>query len=62
MANYYAPNRKMGSSGYEPIFFFERVRVKHRMTVACQYDMASADPWCDSCQLIDERLKKPRKA
>lgn len=57
MASYYAPNRKMGSSGYEPIFFYERVRVAHRMTVKCQYDMAETDPFCNSCQRIGERNK-----
>lgn len=46
---YYAPNRKMGSSGYEPIFFFERVRVQHVMSRECRYDMSLTDPRCDGC-------------
>lgn len=47
--SYYAPVRKMGSSGYEPIFFFERVRVPHRMSRECRYDMSLTDARCAGC-------------
>lgn len=47
---YYAPNRKMGSSGYEPIFFFERVRIPHRMSRECRYDMSLNDARCAGCK------------
>lgn len=47
---YYAPNRKMGSSGYEPIFFFERIRIPHRMSRECRYDMSLKDPRCNGCK------------
>ena len=50
MESYYAPNRKMGSSGYEPIFFFERVRIPHTMSRECRYDMSLQDVKCDGCQ------------
>ena len=52
MEAYYAPNRKMGSSGYEPIFFFERVRVPHTMSRECRYDMSLKDVKCDGCKHI----------
>ena len=50
MEAYYAPNRKMGSSGYEPIFFFERVRVPHVMSRNCKYDMSDKDVKCEGCK------------
>lgn len=46
---YYAPNRKMGSSGYEPIFFYERIRIPHRMSRECRYDMSLMDARCGGC-------------
>ena len=50
MEAYYAPNRKMGSSGYEPIFFFERIRVPHTMSRECRYDMSLKDVKCEGCE------------
>ena len=52
MEAYYAPNRKMGSSGYEPIFFFERIRVPHTMSRECRYDMSLKDVKCEGCKHI----------
>ena len=46
---YYAPERKMGSSGYEPIFFYERIRIPHRMSRECRYDMSLMDARCGGC-------------
>lgn len=49
MQGYYAPNRMAGSDGYKPMFRYEAVRIEHRMSKECRYDMSLTDPRCDGC-------------
>lgn len=47
---YYAPQRFSGSDGYKPMFRYEAVRVPHRMSKECRYDMSLTDPRCNGCK------------
>lgn len=47
---YYAPNRMAGSDGYKPMFRYEAVRIPHRMSQECRYDMSLTDPRCGGCK------------
>lgn len=48
--SYYAPNRMAGSDGYKPMFRYEAVRVEHKMSRECRYDMSNTDPRCGGCK------------
>jgi len=46
---YYAPNRKAGSNGYEPVFTTMAVKIPFTMSRECRFDMSLKDPWCEGC-------------
>lgn len=47
---YPAPDRRAGTNGYMPTFWFERVRIPHVMSRECRYDMSLTDARCGGCK------------
>lgn len=47
---YHAPNRAAGTNGYQPVWYYERVRIPHVMSRECRYDMSLKDLRCDGCE------------
>ena len=46
---YYAPDRRAGSNGYEPVFTTMAVKIPFTMSRECRYDMSLTDVKCDEC-------------
>lgn len=49
-AGYHAINRFAGTTGHQPIWWLERVRIPHVMSRECRYDMSMTDKRCDGCK------------
>jgi hypothetical protein len=47
---YHAPNRFAGTTGHQPIWWLERVRIPFTMSRECRYDMSLTDPRCNECK------------
>ena len=47
---YHAINRFAGTTGHQPIWWLERVRIPHVMSRECRYDMSLTDPRCTDCK------------
>lgn len=47
---YHAPDRRAGTTGYQPTFWFERVRIPHVMSRSCRYDLSLQDARCGGCK------------
>jgi hypothetical protein len=47
---YYAPNRFAGTTGHQPIWWLERVRIPFTMSRECRYDMSLRDVKCEECK------------
>lgn len=50
MTGYHAINRFAGTTGHQPVWWLERVRIPHVMSRECRYDMSNGDPRCDGCR------------
>lgn len=49
-AGYHAINRFAGTTGHQPIWWLERMRIPHVMSRECRFDMSLKDPRCEGCK------------